>query len=80
MVCIPIDLLIYRNSISEETDIRSISDTLETNILNTSDINEEKTVNLEDLMSTTINLIENGYKNGGKLLGTATGYNLIDNL
>ena len=63
----------------EETDIRGVIDTLETKILNTSDINEEKTVNLEELMSTTINLIENGYKNGGQLLGTTTGYRLIDN-
>ena len=63
----------------EETDIKSVIDTLETKILNTGDINEEKTVNLEELMSTTINLIENGYKNGGQLLGTTTGYTLIDN-
>jgi len=63
----------------EETDIRNVIDSLETKILNTSDIDEEKTANSEDLMIESINIIENGYKNGGQLLGTSTGFKALDN-
>jgi len=64
---------------AEEIDIRDVIDTLETKVLNTSDINKEKTVDLEELMSTSINFIEDGYKSGGQLLGTTTGYKSLDN-
>jgi len=63
----------------EEIDIRGVIDTLENKILSASDMNEEKTVNLEELMTQSIELIDNGYKNGGQLLGTTTGYKLLDN-
>ena len=63
----------------EETDIRYVIDTLETKILNTSHIDEQKTINLEELMTASIDLIDNGFKNGGQLLGTTTGYEPIDN-
>jgi len=63
----------------EEVDIRGVIDTLETKIHSASDISEEKTVNLEELMTQSIDLIDNGYKNGGQLLGTTTGYKLLDN-
>ncbi|MCB2294677.1 DnaB-like helicase C-terminal domain-containing protein [Clostridium algoriphilum] len=63
----------------EEIDIRDVIDTLENKMLSASDMNEEKTVNLEELMTQSIDLIDNGYKNGGQLLGETTGYKLLDN-
>ncbi|MBW9148808.1 hypothetical protein K2F40_07520 [Clostridium sp. CM028] len=63
----------------ENIDIRDVIATLETKMFSASDMYEEKTVNLEELMTQSIDLIDNGYKNGGQLLGTTTGYKPLDN-
>ena len=64
----------------EDIDIQEVIGTLETKMLNTSTTDvENRTVNLQELMSESIDLIEFGYKNGGQLLGTHTGYKALDN-
>jgi len=64
----------------EDIDIQEVISTLEAKMLNTSTTDvENRTVNLQELMSESIDLIEFGYKNGGQLLGTHTGYKALDN-
>jgi len=42
------------------------------------DYDQEGTVNSEQLMETTLNAIEKGYNEGGKITGISTGYNNLD--
>jgi len=63
-------------------DIESINivDELETNFITMNNIKDgESTINAAELMELTLNSIEEGFNNGGKLKGITTGYNNLDN-
>lgn len=64
-----------------ECDIESkaIIDKLETNFISMNDYDQEGTVNSMELMESTLNAIEKGRREGGKISGISTGYKNLDN-
>jgi replicative DNA helicase len=68
-----------QNAYNEESQPKGIIDILESKLLNTIDIDDHKTINMSQLMEETVNIIEKGFKDGGKLTGITTGYKPIDN-
>lgn len=70
------------NAISEayikDNEPKTVIDTLETSFINMNDYDQEGTVNSEQLMETTLNAIEKGYNEGGKITGISTGYKNLD--
>ena len=55
-----------------------IVENIENSFLNMNELDEEKTVNLNEMMLSTVNSIEENYKNGGTIVGTTTGYQDLD--
>lgn len=70
------------NAVQEafETDVEpsEIINKLENSFINMNKIDEEGTVNAEELMQTTFDSIEKAHKNGGKITGISTGYSNLD--
>lgn len=64
----------------DDTDVEplKIVDDLENKFITMNSHEQEGTVNAFELMESTIDLIEDGYKNGGKTTGITTGYKSLD--
>lgn len=60
------------------SDPKLIIDKLESSFVNMNEYSQEGTVNAGELMDSTINMIEENYKNGGQITGISTGYFPID--
>lgn len=83
------DLSIKRNLIAtcrnalnsaykDNVHAKEIIDTLGSNLVISNGLDTQKTVNTQELMESTINMIEQGFKDGGKIRGVPTGFKKID--
>lgn len=69
------------NAYDDESKVEDILQDIGTEFMNVGNVEEgEKTVNAFELMESTVNLIEEGIKNGGETTGITTGYKPLDKL
>lgn len=66
------------NALNEEVETRNIITKLENKIPTLDEFEGNTTIDTAQLMNETINSIEEGFKNGGKIIGVTTGYAPID--
>lgn len=67
------------NAYEKDAETKNIIDKLENCFISMNEYEQESTINSYELMDSTINLIEENYKNGGRITGISTGYKPLDN-